>query len=1406
MILLIPAWLLLSSLTLVVLALHRRKRRRIEVSSILLWRRLEDAAAPRRLKRPPLTVLLLLQLLVVVLAALALAQPLLGRAAAPAHTVYLLDISGSMRTADVEPSRFGAAQAFLSDAVRSMRENERVSVIEVGATAAVRVARQDTASGILPLVDRLAVTDAGADWTGAAALVPSLVRDGESTRLVVLGDDPAAAAFLGAEMAVESRLFGASPDNRSLTAAVVPVDPAGGAWRVEGRIEGAEGETVVAVRFLPEGDTTFLDWTSVAISAADAASGFAFDLALPGPGAVVLSLPDDDGPADNVVGTVVASAPDTIDVLYVGPGNGPLVAALGANEGVAVTTAAALPADETRYDLVVVDGIAVPRRPAISTLWIGAADVEGAPPRQAIADVQPAGWRGEHWLSADIDWAQLEIGGAVFAGDAAEGATAVVQSGLVGLIEERLTEAGREIRVAFPIEAANWSDGALLPLFVRNVIASLGIERGTVTRSCVAGLPCAVPVRFAGAPATDIETGIAVLLPRDSEAWVPARAGLFRVGEGAGATLVAVNADPAERVAAVEASTPMTATASSASSVALWRWLLIAVLTAVLAEAWLAGRGEAGFLRWHRLRGSNPSAARTRTVFAAATVTVAFLVLAIANVPYPARVGDEDVVVVAAAGDVPEVEPPGGARLGIVTLDGAARVAADLAREPSAEGIPDGPMPATGLGEALQLAAAMLPGDRSGRVVLLSNGVGTGGAEGALPALSASAIPVDIVPLAPAPGEVVAVGLTAPNPIRIGDPFLLAATIFSDREQAGTVTMLRDGVAIAEHAVTLSPGTNRVDALVAEATPGIATYEIMVAADTDAVAENNRAGAIVRTTAEPRVAIITPDMSWGQYFADAIAIQGFDADVMLPQQAPFDLDGWLAFDVIVTMNAPALSFDTIQQGLLETAVSAHGRGLLILGGENSFGPGGYYQTAFERLSPLSSRTPRDAPQAAIMFVLDRSGSMQATVGAGNRLDIAKLATIEAIRRLSVTAVVGVIAFDSACAVIVPLGSMAAADAATESIERMQAGGGTALIPALSDALDALGASEAAVRHIVVLTDGLAEEGDFYALLQEARSDRITISTIATGEGADLTLLRQIANIGGGAFSATQDFKALPSILAREALLLAGSPVRSATVEPRWVDRGAAFLDGIGETLPPVRSYVVTTAKPAADVHLAVDDEDGTEVPLLASWRYGSGRVLAFATHGAGQGTRDWITAPDYPLLWSQAIRHFLPVAQGAGLHVAAERSGDAVTITADYVDAAEAPLTGAVLSATVIGEDGAALAVPLRETEPGRYRAMVTPGTGMFVVTVTDGTAVATADILIPYPARYDFSRTDFEPLRRIAAATGGSMLAGADISFGEPAWRAVPGWQLWTLLALGVFLCGLFFRNASRLFRRRLL
>jgi len=219
----------------------------------------------------------------------------------------------------------------------------------------------------------------------------------------------------------------------------------------------------------------------------------------------------------------------------------------------------------------------------------------------------------------------------------------------------------------------------------------------------------------------------------------------------------------------------------------------------------------------------------------------------------------------------------------------------------------------------------------------------------------------------------------------------------------------------------------------------------------------------------------------------------------------------------------------------------------------------------------------------------------------------------------------------------------------------------------------------------------------------------------------------------------------------------------------------------------------------------VPDEKQEPVPLLASWRYGNGRVVALTTQGAGAWTTEWQALAEYPLLWSQIVRNVLS-GRGEGLFPRLARHGDEIEVDVDALNPEGMPREGLKITAMLAGDgttSEAAAPLALSEASPGRYRGRFTlDGPGEFNLRVADGKATAEAPLFVAYPALYEFARTDPRPLAALAAATGGRVLAseGEIFTGGQSRWVVRAAWQVWVLAAFALFLAVLIVRYASGL------
>src|SRR5712671_5581863 len=1397
--LLAPAWLLLCALSALVLLLHARRRKTVEIPSIQIWRQLEGGRHTRRpIRRPPFNLALLLQLLVVAFCALALAQPLIGSGPRFDHEIFVLDASGSMRSTDVVPSRFDMAVTDLAKFAQGpvKQTRARISVI-LGRTRPLLVAaRLSYPEGLAPQLAQLRAGDGNTDWDEVARLAASLRRDGEATRIILLTDgvDGAAARLFEALPGIKggTRIYGSSGGqgsgvhNASLRAELRAVDAAAGKWRALGSVTfspGQSGATTVTAWVQPEGSDGFLEWAGtevrrdpmrVATPGAAAAADFTLDLDLRGGAAIMLRLPDDSGPHDNAVQFIVRSKPRPLKVLQIGAINTAFARALAAAGDVELYAGDNLPSDTAAFDLVVVDRSWIDRSPPTNVVWLG----RGGPAESPIPLPSGVNWLVDHPLTESIFATSIKPGRADRL-PPLEGSTVLLESGGAPLIEARTTPAGREVRIAFDIESSDWPESPSFPLFVSNLLNWIAPDRGaTIDRPCHAGTNCALDPRLAGArietlvtpvgkgqnrhdpalplagPAASLAAGSATtILPyRVDPEFVPDRAGLYRFTRDGLTRYLAVNAAPSSPAAAPVAAAIAAPPLSDWSNVRPpWWWLVAAVLSLMLVEAYLAGRGTERFLHLNALMRGNPLALRRRLLLAVNVVAIMFALAAILDVPLLVPDRTENVVVVAG----PHLRVPGidvvaqistaaernpeaaTTRLGLVGVDATSRLLADLGHDVrSASGSNESAPTAANVEDALMTAAAMLPADAPGRIVIATNGNETRGNFGLmLPTLKARGLKVDVLPMPQMPaGEVLVERVSVPARIYAGDPVALKATILSRGGMSATLRILKDDNVIVERALDLADGRNTIEADLPPATFGRVRYEVAVDAQGDTIRQNNRDGVTIDVLAAPDVLIVTPQAAWAEVLVKSLALHEIKTKVVEPKRAPYYLKDWLSYSAIVLMNVPAIDLATLQQELIEKAVADHGRGLIVLGGENSFGPGGYYETPLERVSPLSSRVPRDAPKVAMAFVLDRSGSMQRDEGGATRLDIAKQATLAAIRLLHEESLISIIAFDSEARVLMPLGRAKDSSAVTQALAGLDPGGGTAIYPGLVEALKQFEGVDAMAKHIVVMSDGLSQPGDFPGILKAITERNISVSSVAIGEGANPAQLETIARAGKGAFHATQDFKALPSILSQEALLLSGKPIEERSAMPMWVTRNAEFFAGLPEVLPPIQGYVLTTRKAEADLHLSVADATDEQEPLFASWRYGNGRVAALGTQGAGAWSLNCQAMPQHPLMWSQIV---CPVfTSNQRLKPRMVRHGDEVGVTIEALNQDGVPRGGLKISAALIGPDLKSTDIALVETSTGHYagRAMLNLA-GDFTLRVGAEGTTAEAPLHVAYPA-----------------------------------------------------------------------
>ncbi|MEQ8447206.1 MAG: VWA domain-containing protein [Pelagibacterium sp.] len=1364
--------------------LHSRREYRHVVPSLALWRQLQTHAGlkPKARLIPPITIPLLLQLLAVGLFALALTQPFWGNRSVPDHLIVVIDTGASMRNSTDGETAFEAARsAVLAGFSGDLQPTPaRVSLIAAGPRPGYIAARWAwTGDALGRALEDVSMTDGTSDWSVTARLIPGIARSDETTKVLFVSDRPAPAFFVDAigDMALSQHIVAASGDNAGISATLRLTDPAANMWTLSGEVLlGGERETLaISVQYAADSSRTPLDWTTIDLDRSDAQTGtvaFSEELELPGPGIVTAFIPADANPRDNRLRFIAEPADETLDILYVGDGELPLLRALNAVSGVRIFQDSTVPESVDGFGLVIVETRETLTVPATNSIII---ETGGAP----LADADPDDWSSNHALSRDMDWASLaiETGTGLTPN---EGETTLLSADGVALMTAMATGTGRHVRIGFDPRRSNWPETSSMPIFVANLIDWIGREPGAPpAASCTVGVPCRIDARLLGQPIINLEMPGRPSARVPEGDFIPREVGLFRAGQGALTHLLAIN--PA---------VPGIGSADFEGTDAIgwpqgWAlWLLAAGFVVLAVEGVLTAKKQGWLPRLSALR----------------LVTLALLVAGIANFAWPWPGSKASVVVVTAQPDSPQAATSADA--GGIVAGPSAYVVADLDMSGPAT---SNALRVTHTSQALELAAAMIPPERDGYLVL----AGDTAPEPQLGReLAARGIVVDYLETPRLDdGEVFVGRLDVPQQVLSGEAVPLTALVHSADVQTVSMEIVSNGQAIASQDVALNAGQNRIQAILPQIESGENLVEIRLGA-TDPYPQNDAIGQMLSTAPVRPVAIVSADPAHGEAFRRLLDDQGLEAVVFEPRRAPYYIKDWLGFGDIVLLNTPALSLTTLQQTLIETAVEEYGMGLLILGGPNSFGPGGYFGTPLEAVSPLSSRVPQDAPEVVMVFVLDRSGSMQQPVGEGNRLDVAKSATMAATELLNPQSRVGIIAFDAEARALLPLTRLADAQGAVQaSLEGFDPGGGTAIYPGLVEAFDMLQGVEAAAKHIVVMTDGLSQPGDFPGIVGQLRAEGVTVSAVAIGQGADTTVARTIADLGGGAAHVTADFEALPSILSQEAMLLA-SPVKEGATRPVWQDRSANFLQALPAQLPQLSGFVGTTAKPDAELVATTTDDEGRDMPVLAYWRYGNGMVMALTTDATGPWSDAWQRLPQYGALWNDILLQFQPTTPRPGLTLTTASDGDYLDLRVSALDEDGLPLTGRSLVATISPpQDLVPETTGLTEVRPGLYEGRrVLDAIGRYGLSIDQGGDVDPIEAAYyhSYDTRYDFSRVG--GAQALARATGGTAITPQEIStLGAGltlTW--LHSWPAWALLAFAAFLIDLSLRYRRFSSRRK--
>lgn len=699
----------------------------------------------------------------------------------------------------------------------------------------------------------------------------------------------------------------------------------------------------------------------------------------------------------------------------------------------------------------------------------------------------------------------------------------------------------------------------------------------------------------------------------------------------------------------------------------------------------------------------------------------------------------------------------------------------------------------TDIAGALRIGSALIPPDATGRLVLMSDGnETTGDAARAAGELANSAyagsLAIDVIPVDYlVKDETIVESLIVPTQAQADSVVTVRVVINTITGTSGTLSLLNGDQPIdingdepgqsrrltldaGRHAVLLDVpiGAGRIHRFRAVYEPDRATTAGVSGYAGDTHLDNNQAEAFTISPGSGSILLVDGlSNNISSVLGDRLTSSGADVRVVTPAGLPTDLLGYQPYDLVILENVPADEVGEQAQQMLAAHVRDMGGGLIMVGGPASFGAGGWAGTAVEPILPVELDLSEKLVErrTAIVLVLDASGSMSAAVGGSfqSQQEIANSAAAIAAKSLGAADLVGVIEFSNRGDWVRELGPNNDPEGTTSAIESIAPGGGTNLPPALAMAREALVNTEAAVKHIIVLSDGQSQgAAHLPEMCAELATQDINVSTISVGDFADTETMFAMAERGGGVHYPVTNPSVLPRIFVRAVRIVRDPLIKEGEFTPVVLPSASAAIAGI-DGMRPLEGLVLTEFRDDPRVTNVLATPEGE--PVLAHWTAGLGRVAAFTSDAHNKWAGPWLSWSGYDTFWPQLTQLVSRPTTGRGVELTTQIESGRMRIGMLAVDAEGSPIDGLTVPSTVYGPSGEREDVMLEQIGPGEYEAFVdASGSGNYIAVVKPRSNVKPLPPVLggatqSNSAEYRVLGANGPLLRQIAESSGGRVL-----------------------------------------------
>lgn len=694
---------------------------------------------------------------------------------------------------------------------------------------------------------------------------------------------------------------------------------------------------------------------------------------------------------------------------------------------------------------------------------------------------------------------------------------------------------------------------------------------------------------------------------------------------------------------------------------------------------------------------------------------------------------------------------------------------------------------ATNLESALKLAQASFPENTARRVVILSDGNETlGSAATTAKRLTDDGIGIDIVPIRlNSSAEVLVEKIDIPGQVRQGQP--VDARVVLQRYTAGDVDSPVDGrlrvtrrvgnqtEIIADGNVTLDQEINVIPIPHKIDLPAGYTYEaefIPANATSDSIPQNNRTTAFTYARGKGRVMLIENSDRVGEYdaFIEALRREEIEVEVRDTSNLFTSLIEIQSYDSVIlagvsrNVGEDATGFQSFSDEQIEAlviSVQQFGTGILMLGGPEAFGAGGWANSKLEEAMPVDFQIKNSKINGvgALAMVMHASEMPQ-----GNYWQ--KSIARSALKALGPMDYCGVVQYDQLGNSWMWGGKTGMSQVGPNRnimltrMSNMTPGDMPDFDSSLKMALASLKVTPASIKHMIVISDGDPTPPGT-SLLQGFVTEQIKISTVAVGTHgpAGSRLLQNIAKSTGGNYYVANNPNVLPQIFMREARRVARTLIHAPEggIQPTIESRHES-MTGISNPIPPIKGFVLTQRKENALVDvplLSPSPNEEINASILATWTYGLGRTAVFTSDVGKRWATEWVQWPQYDQFFSQLVRWTMrPSAEEGKYQIATQIRNGKVQVIVTALDQEDRLINFLEISGAAIGPNLQPFSLSLKQKAPGRYVGefdITASGAYILNIVPAPGQAPLTTGVTVPFSDEYRVRQTNHRLLDEMA-------------------------------------------------------